>query len=195
MLSHVWYAAYGSNVSWARFACYVRGGRPEGARRTYDGCRDTSEPTGRRAIELPGHVIFGGLSTVWGGGMAFYDPEAPGPSYATAYRLTRQQFVDVWCQERRRPLGESLPFGRVVADGQWTAGGGRYDRVLAVGDVDGEPMLTFTFPVGCRPEARPPAPAYVATIETGLVQTRGMTRAGAAAYLNAAARADGAPAS
>lgn len=186
MDSHVWYAAYGSNVSPGRFGCYVQGGRPAGAQMTYDGCRDTGKPSGRRATELPGRVVFGGLSSVWGGGMAFYDPEAPGPSYGTAYRLTAQQFADVWCQERRAPLGESLPLERVLADGQWTAGEGRYDRVLLVGDVDGEPMMTFTFPLGCRPAARPPAPAYVATIEAGLVETWGMTQTAAGAYVSAA---------
>lgn len=31
----VWYAAYGSNLAAARFRCYVVGGRPAGAARTY----------------------------------------------------------------------------------------------------------------------------------------------------------------
>ena len=45
----VWYVAYGSNLRAARFGCYLAGGRPDGACRTYDGCRDRT----RRAATSP----------------------------------------------------------------------------------------------------------------------------------------------
>ncbi|RNI23250.1 histone deacetylase [Flexivirga caeni] len=173
MHSPVWYAAYGSNLCAERFACYLAGGRPEGASRTYTGCRDTSAPTGIRPVLLPGSVFFGGVSRVWGGGMAFYDPALPGPAYAAAYRIKAEQFADVWCQERHQPVGALLPLDTIVAEGDWRAGEGRYDRVLVVGFINREPVLTFTFG-GLRPPANPPAPAYAAMIARGLSHAYGL---------------------
>lgn len=187
MTAHVWYAAYGSNLSPQRFDCYISGGRPEGASRTYTGCRDTTMPTGCRPHRLPGRVLFGGESSVWGGGMAFYDPQGGGPSLATAYRLTEEQFADVWSQERHLPTGDAVPTERLLAAGEWTATDGRgdrlYDRVLVAGAIEGEPLVTFTFPEDLRPAEQSPSPAYAATIERGLIATHGLEREAAAAYI------------
>src|SRR6266516_3153562 len=95
----IWYVAYGSNLASERFRCYLAGGRPAGARRRYDGCRDTRPPRAGRAVELPGGIFFALRSRVWGGGMAFYDPALPGRAAAHAYLLTRGQFADVLAQE------------------------------------------------------------------------------------------------
>lgn len=184
MVPFVWYAAYGSNLSPERFDSYVGGGRPDGALRTYAGCRDTTRPSGRRSMSLPGRVFFGGASQVWGGGMAFYDPARPGPSYATAYRLTAEQFADVWSQECHRPVGASVPLDEVLAHHEWLGGDGRYDRILLVGFVDEEPVLTFTF-AGSPPTPNPPAPAYAATIRRGLAATHGLGELSAAEYVAA----------
>jgi len=183
MTAHVWYASYGSNLSPQRFNCYVAGGRPEGARRTYTGCRDTSMPTGCRPTQLPGRVLFGAESKVWGGGMAFYDPRRTGPALATAYRVTEEQFADVWSQERHLPVGGALPLAEAIAAGEWVGGGDLYDRVLVTGEIEGEPMLTFTFPAGVHVPEQPPSAAYAATIERGLIATHGLTREEASAYL------------
>ena len=40
----VWYACYGSNLLKERFLCYIRGGRPIGAQRTFYGCKNKKEP-------------------------------------------------------------------------------------------------------------------------------------------------------
>ena len=42
-MQHIWYVAYGSNLSRERFCHYLRGGRPDGVERDYPGCRDTSD--------------------------------------------------------------------------------------------------------------------------------------------------------
>jgi len=60
----VWYVAYGSNMLAARFDCYISGGRPPGARRTYLGCRDQSPPDRDIGIRLTGSLSFAGSSTV-----------------------------------------------------------------------------------------------------------------------------------
>ena len=107
----VWYVAYGSNMRAARFGCYISGGRPRGARRTYLGCRDQSPPRLNVGIHLAGGLTFAGRSSVWGGGMAFYDPHADGEMAARAYLLTSGQLSDVVAQEVRRPVGSYLALG------------------------------------------------------------------------------------
>ena len=36
-MQHIWYVAYGSNLSRERFCYYLRGGRPDGVERDYQG--------------------------------------------------------------------------------------------------------------------------------------------------------------
>ncbi len=95
----------------ARFGCYISGGRPSGANRTYLGCRDPSPPLRDIGIHLAGGLTFAGASRVWGGGVAFYDPHADGEIVARAYLLTFGQFSDVVAQETRRPVGNDLTLG------------------------------------------------------------------------------------
>ena len=77
-MRHIWYVAYGSNLSRERFCCYLHGGRPDGNYRAYPGCRDTSDPLDSFGLMIPGGLYFAGRSSGWRAGMAFYDPEAPG---------------------------------------------------------------------------------------------------------------------
>jgi len=42
---HVWYASFGSNILWERFACYLEGGRVAGMIKDMPGSRDPSPPT------------------------------------------------------------------------------------------------------------------------------------------------------
>ena len=55
-MDHLWYAAYGSNLSRERFGHYLGGGRPVGASRHYSGARDGSEPRDVRPLALAGQV-------------------------------------------------------------------------------------------------------------------------------------------
>ena len=102
---HVWYASYGSYMSAERLACYLAGGCPPGATRTYPGARDRTLPTDVRPLELAGCVYFAWHSATWGGGIAFYDPDGPGSSVGRAYRLTLGQLSDVLEQEMHREPG------------------------------------------------------------------------------------------
>ena len=115
----VWYLAYGSNMSAARFGCYISGGRPRGARRTYLGCRDQSLPRRDIGIHLAGGLTFAGESRVWGGGMAFYNPHVDGELAARAYLLTLGSSV-TWSP--RKPggrLGATWNWmGELIGDGQ-----------------------------------------------------------------------------
>ncbi len=74
----LWYAAYGSNMAADRLRHYLEGGAPPGAALTQPGARDPSPPRDVRPVSLSGSVYFAWDSPTWGGGIAFYDPLAPG---------------------------------------------------------------------------------------------------------------------
>ncbi len=176
----VWYVAYGSNMSAARFGCYVSGGRPPGARRTYLGCRDQSPPRRDVGIRLAGGLSFAGESTVWGGGIAFYDPRAANELAGRAYLLTFGQLSDVVAQETRRPVESDL----VLEDGvdrRWRVSSYVYETLLHVDDRDGVPMFTITSLQDL--EHTPPSAPYLRTMLDGLEETFGWTADERAAYL------------
>jgi hypothetical protein len=178
----VWYAAFGSNLSPVRLGHYLRGGRPSGARRHYEGGRDTSPPRDQRVLTLPGRLRFAGRSTVWGGGLAFYVPGTAGQVHARAYLLGFGQFSDLVAQEARQPVGADLV---LADDGPTLHGLSRvYDAVLDVGRLDGHRVLTLT--TTGEPAATPPSAAYLRTMLSGLADGFAMTPEQRVEYLLAA---------
>lgn len=162
----VWYVAYGSNLHAARLRCYLAGGRPPGARRTYPGCRDGSEPRAAVPVQVEGRLVFGGRSTVWGGGIAAYDPTANGTLAARAYLVTRGQLSDIVAQETRQQPGRDLEL-----DGAIRNAAGLYDTVASLGQLDGRPMLTLATR---RPvTSAPPSAAYLRVMMSGLAEAFG----------------------
>lgn len=183
----VWYVSYGSNLCAARFACYLRGGRPPGATRDYPGCRDTTEPRETAALWLPGGIYFAWDSPVWGGGVAFYDPRLPGSAAARAYLITAGQFADIAAQEMHRSPGTPLDLAPVLAGGRQVVGPGRYETLLSVGQRHGHPLLTFTAPCTAATAARRrPSAAYLRMLIAGLAESHGWTGYEAMNYLAAA---------
>jgi len=176
--SQVWYVSYGSNMSRRRLGAYIEGGRPPGSAISYVGARDRAMPVADRAVTLPGSVYFAGESPTWGGGVAFYDHDAPGATPARAYRITVGQFVDVANQEMHRipdpddPLEEVLLSG--LPEARHQAGPGHYETLIEVGRHEDLPMLTFTAPHGfdAVPHTRP-RPAYLAMLAEGLREAHG----------------------
>lgn len=179
---HVWYVSYGSNMNASRLACYLQGGRPPGARVSYPGARDHTPPVADAAVMLPGRLFFAGTSSVWGGGMGFYDPDCQGPTPGRAYLISTEQFVDVATQEMHREPGGSSPLEAVVRagvpGGRHVAGPGRYETLVRVGQREGVAMLTFTCPeraadvVPNQPEQR-----YLRMLSEGLSQAHGWSPA------------------
>jgi hypothetical protein len=191
----VWYVAYGSNLGADRFRCYLVGGRPDGGMRSYPGCRNPSEPEESFSLELPGALLFAGESSVWGGGMAFFDPAGAGSVACRAYLVTVEQFADVAAQEMRlEPGGE---FAQAVAEVLYdiTAlhriGPGRYETVARVGDRDGVPLLTITNGDVSALTPTPPSNAYLRAIATGLRESHGWDDDRIAAYLASVAMPGG----
>ncbi len=176
----VWYVAYASNLSARRLQCYLEGGRPPWARRTYEGCRDPSPPTKDVALTLPGALVFAGRSRVWGGAMAFYDVTAAGRVAARGYRVTFGQLSDLVAQESRHPVGRNLTPPE-EAGRPWPTPSGIYESVLHLGDRDGEPMFCLTSHQALDPA--PPSAAYLRTILVGLREAFSWTPPESAHYL------------
>jgi len=170
----VWYACYGSNLRRDRFLCYVQGGRPPGARRSYPGARNAAAPADDRPMTLPGSVLFGWESPTWGGGIAFYDAAADGTTLARAYLVSDQQFADVAAQEMHREPGSDLDLAHVLEHARHDVGPGRYESLLLVGELDGHPVLTFTTPDAAAVQRNSPAPAYLRTMAEGLREAHGL---------------------
>jgi hypothetical protein len=177
----VWYVAYGSNLSRDRFRTYLEGGVPVGSRRAYLGARDRTPPRRSEPIWLQGHLCFGGRSTVWGGGLAFFDPEGDGRVAARAHLVTFGQFSDVVAQEARTSPGADLVRG---PNGAYTARSSVYDAILELGELEGSPMVTMTSSRRRSPVA--PSEAYLSTIMRGLDDGFGMRDVEVVAYLLAA---------
>jgi hypothetical protein len=179
----VWYASYGSNLSRDRFLCYLQGGRPEGATRTYPGARDRTLPSDDRALTLSGEMFFGWESPTWGGGIAFYDADGPGETFARAYLVSEQQFADVAAQEMHGDPGDDLDLSHVLKHARHELGPGRYEALHLVGELDGQPVLTFTTPDPTALQRNSPAEAYIRMIVRGLRDVHGLSDADLASYL------------
>ena len=176
-MPQVWYVSYGSNMSEERLACYLQGGVPPGGLRANPGARDATPPSRAVAVDLPGTTYFAGDSPQWGGGVAFYDHETPGFTAGRAYLLTLPQLVDVAAQEMHRVPCDDDPLERLLLeplpDGRHRMGAGVYETLVEVGRRRGVAMLTLTAPHGCEEvEQVAPSPAYLATLATGLLESR-----------------------
>lgn len=189
-MDQVWYVAYGSNLGADRFRCYLVGGRPDGGVRTYAGCRDPSGPTGTFSLELPGALLFADESGVWGGGMAFFDPEGTGSVACRAHLLTTEQFADVVAQEMRlEPGGEfAQALATVLPEVRelHRMGPGRYETVVRLDTRDGVPLFTVTNGDIRGLVLAPPSPPYLRSIAVGLREAHGWDDARIASYLAAA---------
>ncbi|MGH7860420.1 MAG: histone deacetylase [Candidatus Binatia bacterium] len=183
MTELVWYAAYGSNMSRERLLDYVTGRQPVGAARRCRGCRDTQPPRGDRPFTLEGTLSFGGFggpSTNWNGGVAFYAAAAVAePTLARLWLVSLEQFEDIVAQENVREPG-SIALDPTL-DRQDVANGW-YGQVVRVAEVEGHSVMTFT---GARvPELFAPSRDYLRHIAAGLREGHDLDAAGIAAYLS-----------
>ena len=189
-MQRVWYVAYGSNLAFERFRCYLSGGRPAGGMREYPGCRDRRDPEQVVSLDVPGGLMFAGESRAWGGGMAFYDVKGAVLVACRAYLLTAEQLGDVAAQEmRREPGGEfARDLAGLLGDVEvvHTMGPGRYETVARLGARDGVPMFTVTHGDVSELEPAAPSATYVGWIAAGLREAHGWSADQIADYLLAA---------
>lgn len=148
--THVWYVAYGSNILFERFACYVAGGTCPQNGRTYAGCRDRSMPIASVAFDIDHDIYFGNESGSWGGsGAAFLDTGKPGHAIGRAYLVTREQLEDVHAQEG--------------PGDHW------YPDVVRLGEIAGIPAVTLINSARRQPNA--PSGEYLDVMRRGLEET------------------------
>jgi hypothetical protein len=184
-VQRIWYIAYGSNLSRERFCYYLRGGRPDGAERDYPGCRDTSDELESFGLLITGGLYFAGRSSGWRGGMAFYDPEAPGEVAARAYLITAEQFVDVLAQETLRSPGMALDLTPAFRGDRYSNGVGGYSILVRVGCRRGVPLVTFTRDRRSASTLVAPTVLYLAAMATGLREAHGWSLTQIDRYLSA----------
>lgn len=167
--SHVWYVAYGSNLCLDRLRCYLSGGRPPGALRTYPGDGRASDPVDMEPTWLEGGLRFAGRSSVWGGGVACYDPQADDRVAARAYLISFEQACDLVAHEIRQSAGIDPGVRQAMLHGSARISTGLYDSLLSVGTLRDRPMVTLAATNDPRPT--PPTATYLSTVAAGLAET------------------------
>lgn len=170
MTTHVWYAAYGSNLWLDRFSVYLRGGSPPGGTHAHPGARDPSPPVASQTQFCAHRLRFGGESRSWGGGgIAFLDSEPTDAHTALRmYLITAEQFEDVFFQENGLDAPVALDLQHARDAGLLDAHERRYGRVLFLGDLDDDVPI-FTITTHDMPAPNTPHPNYVRTIASGLL--------------------------
>jgi hypothetical protein len=185
----VWYVSYGSNLNRARFITYIEGGSITGNDVVHEGCADPTPPVDDVPLELPQSLYFAGWSDrAWGGtaaGFITLDAQAA-PALARAYLITPRQFQEVVRQENanvaraddvRLNMEGARKHGHVRMLPQ-----GHYSELVDCGQRDGYPMLSFTASEN-RTDFRPPSPAYLRMIRSGLLESHGLNTDDAVQYL------------
>lgn len=179
--------AYGSNMCRDRLLAYLEGATaPEGhllatgigagvgrgaCYGAHRGCVDSSPPVEDRWVEVARPLTFRGESPRWGGAVAFLglDPVDGAAIPARAWLLGVDQLLALVGQEARLPSDppRSALLGLDV-DQHARIGGGWYDTVVRLPDIDGLLAVAVTTSQGLAPAE--PAPAYLATMRAGLAQ-------------------------
>lgn len=182
----VWYVAYGSNTDRARLLTYLDGDRHLGAGSTHDGARDPRPPLADAAHPLALDVFFAGRSTRWEGAVAYCDQATPaaGPVLGRRWLLRRSQLEDLVRQENRHASPVAIDLDRCRRAGHLDAVGGRYGRVVWLGELDGVPLVTATCATATTPEG-PAGLAYLRTVARGLAESWGLDLPEVARYLAA----------
>lgn len=179
----VWYAAYGSNCDAERLTAYLRGGALATTGIDHAGSADPTPPQADIAWTFNRALRFAGHSTGWRGAIALLE-DGRGEALGRAWLVSWRQLEDVFAQENRAP---HRPLTWADARRHTTVWDRPYGRVLHVGALDGQPVITFTAP---RPDAHPaaaPSAAYLRTVVRGLLAVHRIDAAALVERLLAAA--------
>lgn len=175
LCKHIWYASYGSNISFERFMCYIQGGKPEGATKTYQGCTDKTPPLDQKPIKIPHELYFAKVAGVWnGGGVCFINPEKSknAGTLGNMYLITRQQFLELVQQENNAKEIIEIDFEKAQKEKSIAIKEkGWYGNLLCLGEKDNAPIFTFTNEKFLANEINSPNQHYLKTIIKGLINT------------------------
>ena len=165
----VWYASYGSNLLEKRFLLYLRGGKFSPGHASHPGARDQALPI-KPPILLKANyeLLFSKWSERWGGGVAFIKPNPQMPScWIRCWDVTEQQFFDIAAQENQLPPGHlNLDISKIVKEKQLDLGAGWYNEVVYLGELDSQPIVTFT--ASSVDGHMKPSAAYLSVLIAGL---------------------------
>ena len=127
------------------YACYGSNMNRERFMEYINTCSDKTSPKEDRPFMFKHDIYFAKASSKWnGGGKAFLDDTSEGKAYGRVYLITRKQFEEIKRQE-----------------------GTDYRRGLALGEIEGYPVYSFT-DMQKNDETKVPSAEYFKTILTGL---------------------------
>lgn len=117
-------------------------------------------------------MYFAKEAETWnGGGICFLKPEKDESvkTLGRTYLINSGQFKDLVRQELKFEGEIEIDFEELVNNGQYNCmSDGRYGLLLYLGEIDGNPVITFTSEVYLEDEINPPNEAYISTIIKGL---------------------------
>lgn len=171
---YIWYASYGSNLWEERFLCYIRGGQPEGAAKSYPGCKDKTLPMDKEEIYICSEMYFAKSSGNWdNGGVAFIKTnfDKRQQTLGRMYLITNEQFIDVVKQETNFTGELIIDFDRAISDGSLVfREGSWYGNIIFLGNRNDHPIFTFTHQENISPTTKP-SNKYLRTIVKGIHET------------------------
>lgn len=173
----VWYACYGSNILERRFRCYIEGGKPEGAVKTYKGCNDKTLPTKNERFYICSELYFSKKSKSWNGsGVAFIKNKFDKKQsvFGRIYLISKAQLIDVARQETDTEEHLDLNFDQAIKNGSsifkessW------YGNLIYLGQQNNVPVFTLTSKVDLDDINRP-SENYLKTIIYGIREAHGL---------------------
>ncbi len=184
----VWYAAYGSNLCYERFLCYIRVGTPANSTRSYLGCNDKSLPLYALPFTIPHKLFFAGKYGWNNQASAFVRSTKEGQSYGRLFLIAFPQFDQLIQQEQgvRCPSEQPIcpPLSYIASNAFCYTNPAnpslpddpnkrlRYGRIMNLGTKHGRPILTFTA-IGPDSEIDDAAPSreYLQAIARGIRET------------------------
>ncbi len=167
----IWYACYGSNILEERFLCYIKGGKPNGAKTTYDGCNNKSLPAENEVFYFNFELYFAKESRNWdNGGVAFIRTllEPQELTIGRIYLITKGQLIDIAKQETGTKTELKIDFDKTIEDGSYIfKRPSWYGNILYLGQHNGNPIFTLTNENDLQPFTKP-SKNYIKTIVEGI---------------------------
>ena len=144
---------YGSNLCRERFLHYIERDKFQLGGKSCTGCNDKTFLDESKPIKISHGLFFANSARWWGnGGVSFislnHTLNENNYTYGRMWKITREQFSDVWDQEGRGWYDKELPLGQ---------------------DNDGTPIVTITS--SNKLEFNIPSDNYLKTMIVGLKET------------------------